>query len=747
MPSVMAIVSKAIFEKDAAGASIGSIWPTDQYVSQNKGLAALEDGGDLYLVTVRPGDELWLVGVLVDPISADGAWRANPNVRPIRSIDALKPKLKFASGTGITAKPGALGMSLQTPRVLTDADVLLLAGDALPPKKAPHSPSPGLVLKKKKAEAEAPKDLSPSSAPDALPELNETLAAIQKKQLGLALSCALAAWRRLKVPALGDLVNALGKEANRSLAPLEGQRAELQEAWLDLASKRRAVDVERLLARLKDGSMTQLRTRFEALGGFGPDPRLLGPMLATVSGYHSYEIGPCVTMALKLARDSGDPRARGAIERFATAFLTPTSGDSSSWKEFLEKNGRKVEKVLAALPEKLELPKAVEEQLQRCTAALRPLINRAEVPSEEALLAEVGDVAEPTAALLEKVLADPTDLQARLIYGDALQERGDPRGEFIALQCSDPTAAKEKQAKALIKDHAKGWIAPLDLCVRPDSIRFERGFLSACRVEFNTPTQRAKLADHPLWRTVKEIDCDDQDFLLGAQLVSLTRATLTPESLSTLATRSSPVPLEAVIGPLEMNYGVRMRRGLQAGPTSAWKDALSIGALKRLTSLELSGWAREESHRVPLTPEGLAWLLDSSLGKQLTELKLDFGRAVPPLAAWIDELARRPTGLSLRCTFTNGNTASGQTQIVVVAEARRVGDEVQLELSFNNEMVNLQYLSMAGQIERLLEGFPKPRAPRLVTRYVGSKKRTTAGYPAIAARLTEAFSTIEDRSS
>jgi uncharacterized protein (TIGR02996 family) len=40
---------------------------------------------------------------------------------------------------------------------------------------------------------------------------------------------------------------------------------------------------------------------------------------------------------------------------------------------------------------------------------------------------------DPEAALLEAVHADPNDLQARAIYADWLEERGDPRGEYLRL--------------------------------------------------------------------------------------------------------------------------------------------------------------------------------------------------------------------------------------------------------------------------------------------------------------------------
>jgi hypothetical protein len=57
VPDVLAIVSKAIFERDARGLSLGDVWPVDRYTSANKGLQTLADGGRIFLVTVRPPDE------------------------------------------------------------------------------------------------------------------------------------------------------------------------------------------------------------------------------------------------------------------------------------------------------------------------------------------------------------------------------------------------------------------------------------------------------------------------------------------------------------------------------------------------------------------------------------------------------------------------------------------------------------------------------------------------------------------
>ncbi|MFN0247891.1 MAG: hypothetical protein ACKV2T_13465 [Kofleriaceae bacterium] len=130
MSDVMAIVSKAVFEKAAGKApKLGTALGMDRYVSANKGLAPLEGGGTLYLVTVRPPDEaLWLVAALDNPTFSGSEWVATACTTPMIDISSLKASFVFENGKGLPTTKGTLGMSLQTPRVLTAADVALLGG-------------------------------------------------------------------------------------------------------------------------------------------------------------------------------------------------------------------------------------------------------------------------------------------------------------------------------------------------------------------------------------------------------------------------------------------------------------------------------------------------------------------------------------------------------------------------------------------------------------------------------------------
>ncbi len=124
MASVLAIVSKALFEKMVPGKEeLGVVVETDQYVSANKAFDQLTSDDAIFLVTVRPPKEdLWLVGILEAPKKSGKVWKSAANTVPLTDITKVLPKLELASGEGIKAKKGTLGMSLQTPRVLAKAD-------------------------------------------------------------------------------------------------------------------------------------------------------------------------------------------------------------------------------------------------------------------------------------------------------------------------------------------------------------------------------------------------------------------------------------------------------------------------------------------------------------------------------------------------------------------------------------------------------------------------------------------------
>lgn len=139
MGDILAIISKAQFEAAHKNAKVGEKLDFTKYVSTHAALEPVRSGGSIFLVTVRPPDErLWLLAELVNPKHDGKQWGARPSTLAVKDVTDLLGKLKFVNGKGISAKKGALGMSLQTPRQLTAEDAALLRGS----KAAPRAEEP-----------------------------------------------------------------------------------------------------------------------------------------------------------------------------------------------------------------------------------------------------------------------------------------------------------------------------------------------------------------------------------------------------------------------------------------------------------------------------------------------------------------------------------------------------------------------------------------------------------------------------
>src|SRR5262245_57224775 len=87
--------------------------------------------------------------------------------------------------------------------------------------------------------------------------------------------------------------------------------------------------------------------------------------------------------------------------------------------------------------------------------------------------------------LWQAILDDPDDVGLRLVYADLLEEQGDPRAEFIRVQCALEELGEHDEARPeleareqqLLATHLKEWLGPLlDLGSRYD-FAFRRGFV------------------------------------------------------------------------------------------------------------------------------------------------------------------------------------------------------------------------------------------------------------------------------
>jgi uncharacterized protein (TIGR02996 family) len=89
-------------------------------------------------------------------------------------------------------------------------------------------------------------------------------------------------------------------------------------------------------------------------------------------------------------------------------------------------------------------------------------------------------------AFLSAILADPDDDAPRLVFADWLEERGDPRGEFIRGQCrlarmrkwDDGYTELETRCGLLERTHRDAWLAPITDLVRDSERWWERSVMA-----------------------------------------------------------------------------------------------------------------------------------------------------------------------------------------------------------------------------------------------------------------------------
>ena len=118
------------------------------------------------------------------------------------------------------------------------------------------------------------------------------------------------------------------------------------------------------------------------------------------------------------------------------------------------------------------------------------------------------------ASLIVDCAAAPDDDRPRLVYADFLQQRGDPRGELIAVQCAlelartaddDVLAVKlAKRSRKLLDEHEVQWVAGAR-SVLPRAMKFRRGFIEHAALDDADELGRVmtKLRPHaPLLRAI-----------------------------------------------------------------------------------------------------------------------------------------------------------------------------------------------------------------------------------------------------
>ena len=283
----------------------------------------------------------------------------------------------------------------------------------------------------------------------------------------------LAAWRETHDLALEESIAQLGSGIARQRGALAAKsKSELEGAWLVLAANNDPGDLDRLLDTPWPAAWKTALKRVEALAKRDPDPRLARALLRIVTTYTSLGSEPLHVALARLIAASPSPAALPAIDAIENARERTTT--------------------------------RIYARAREAIAALRP------VPAEAELLAEAaGHVTKPAdlEALVAEAMTHPGDLGLRTVLADALQQAGDPRGEFIALQAAiaagTADAKAKARAKALLDAHIDTWTGPLPGVVRA-SREFEHGFLVGLATNAETKAL-LEVVDRPEWLTVEKL--------------------------------------------------------------------------------------------------------------------------------------------------------------------------------------------------------------------------------------------------
>lgn len=145
-----------------------------------------------------------------------------------------------------------------------------------------------------------------------------------------------------------------------------------------------------------------------------------------------------------------------------------------------------------------------------------------------------------SAALLAAVYAQPDAMDRRAVYADYLNEVGDPRGEFIALQLANADKPRMSPRESqLLRRHLGEWIAPIEELLDERPV-FRGGFMARCRTKKGAELEA--LIGHPVWSTAEHLETEEPRLITHPSMVCLRSLGLTFTTLRQLCEAGAPLP-------------------------------------------------------------------------------------------------------------------------------------------------------------------------------------------------------------
>ena len=245
------------------------------------------------------------------------------------------------------------------------------------------------------------------------------------------------------------------------------------------------------------------------------------------------------------------------------------------------------------------------------------------------------------AELLAQIYAAPDDDTPRLVYADWLQQRGDPRGEFIALQIERARAKARKGGRqredALLTDHDATWAAPLEPWMvrgadgNPDRpvVEFRRGFPAVVGAN--------AINLDPSWSTVTHCNMPPHDDRCHVGALRVITAA-TADDIIALAKLTKPLAITELVWSSIHDFrraGADPR--IRVVPPAAIEAFSAIHVLPALRRFEIAPAILGHNAR----PAQCSWIWQAPLAASLDELLIPGD----DLAGWIEALSatRLPT--------------------------------------------------------------------------------------------------------
>jgi uncharacterized protein (TIGR02996 family) len=332
-------------------------------------------------------------------------------------------------------------------------------------------------------------------------ELNQAAKAAGQGDAEGAIAALLSAWRETRA---AEIARALERVTAAALAgaPEPG-------AWDELCERHDSIEAARLVERLVEGNAAAAAARVAKLDWLADDPRVSAACMRILSEppYHATGSKPFWTRFFALLKRSADPRARAALKELPVAIKRLVGGEvMRTW--FL----KKIDETAAALPAEAKLDGDSVKLARAIALSATPTQAQAQ-PKSKPRKRSVSE-----ADLYAAVYDDPDDDGARGVLADHLIEKGDPRGEFLAMQLRRKDQKEPGRELTLLKKNQAAWLGEIGPVVgyknqpvlgpEPASygmhvyVRWHRGFLAGAKLEFNGANLK-KLGPLPAWATLE----------------------------------------------------------------------------------------------------------------------------------------------------------------------------------------------------------------------------------------------------